>query len=118
MEEDTGIYFDDVVTISDNAYIYSNSYDAVSETNNLTPIYDGSYERDIMGVVYNLDGKIYTIYSNDSNAYDEAEMLINNGATVEAVLVTRSDISEGHEDVNDAEGYYNVDDVKVKTRIR
>ena len=118
VEEDTGIYFDDVVTISDNAYIYSNSYDAVSETNNLTPIYDGSYERDIMGVVYNLDGKIYTIYSNDSNAYDEAEMLINNGATVEAVLVTRSDISEGHEDVNDAEGYYNVDDVKVKTRIR
>ena len=105
------ISFDDKVTINDNSYIYGSSYDAAGEKNSMTPLFDGSYERDVMGVVYNLDGNIYTIYSSDSHAYEKADELISKGAKEEAVLVTRSDLVY----TGQYEGYYDIDDVNVKT---
>ena len=105
------ISFEDRVTINDNSYIYSSSYDAAGEKNGMTPLFDCSYERDIMGVVYNLDGNIYTIYSSDSHAYEKANELISKGAKEEAVLVTRSDLIY----TGQYEGYYDIDDVNVKT---
>ena len=115
-EEDYKVSFDDVVTINDNSYIYTNSYSACSESNSRVPLYNGSYERDILGIVYNLDGNISTIYSSDPEAYSKAEALINAGAREEAVLVNRSDLPCS--DINDSEGYYNIDSVKVKVRGR
>ena len=114
VSDNYSISFDDKVTINDNSYIYTNSYDATDENNCLIPLYDGSYERDIMGVVYSLDGYIYTIYSNDLNAYDKASELIAMGAKEEAVLVTRSDLSNSGE----YEGYYNINDINVLKRVR
>lgn len=105
------ISFEDRVTINDNSYIYSSSYDAAGEKNYMIPLYDGSYERVVMGVVYNLDGNIYTIYSSDSHAYEKANELISKGAKEEAVLVTRSDLIY----TGQYEGYYDIDDVNVKT---
>lgn len=105
------ISFDDKVTINDNSYIYGSSYDAAGEKNGVTPLFDCSYERDVMGVVYNLDGNIYTIYSSDSHAYEKADELISKGAKEKAVLVTRSDLVY----TGQYEGYYDIDDVNVKT---
>ena len=112
IENDYGFTFDDKVTIEDNAYIYYSSYDATYENNNLTPLFDGSYERDIMGIVYNVDGNIYTIYSSDPDAYNKAQELMDKGASQEAVLVTRSDLVY----TGQYEGYYNKDDVKILTK--
>ena len=56
------------VNIKDNSYIYTNSYDATDSTNKCTPYYNGSYDREVMGVTYELDGNLYTIYRDDMNA--------------------------------------------------
>lgn len=108
--------FDDKVTIDDDASIYYSSYDAVNNINELNPLFDGSYKRDIDGIVYNLNGDIYTIYSNDVNAYEKAQELINRGAKEEALLVTRSDLRGNSYYDNQYEGYYDIDNVKVLTR--
>ena len=104
----------DTVTIIDNASIYSNSYDATYSCNADTPYFDGNYEREILGVVYELDGNIYTIYQSDNSALEQIADLENKGAHKTAVLVTRSDLIEA----NNYEGYYDIDSVKVKTRVR
>lgn len=101
------------VTLSDNSYIYTNSYDATSETNSYVPYYDNSYDREVVGVTYELDGQLYTIYKYDNDAINKVNELINKGAKQTAVLVVRSDLIN----TGDYEGYYNVDSVKrVKTR--
>lgn len=110
--------FNDRVTIDDGASIYYSSNNAVNNENEFNPLFDGSYERSIDGIVYNLNGHIYTIYSTDVNAYEKAQDLINQGATEEALLVTRSDLRENHKYDNQYEGYYDIDDVKVLTRVR
>ena len=93
-----------VVTVKDNSYIYTNSYDAASETNYMTPLFDGSYKRDVKGVVYNLNGDIYTVYVDDTYANQNVQTLIRQGAKEEAVLLTRTDL-DGYE------GYYNVNSI-------
>lgn len=101
------------VTLSDNSYIYTNSYDATSETNSYVPYYDNSYDREVVGVTYELDGQLYTIYKYDNDAINKVNELINKGAKQTAVLVVRSDLIN----TGDYEGYYNVDSVKrVKTK--
>ena len=96
------------VNIKDNSYIYTNSYDATDSTNKCTPYYNGSYDREVMGVTYELDGNLYTIYRDDMNASEKVNELISKGAKQTAVLVVRSDL------VNtcDYEGYYNIDSIK------
>ena len=59
------------VTLSDNSYIYTNSYDATSETNSYVPYYDNSYDREVVGVTYELDGQLYTIYKYDNDAINK-----------------------------------------------
>lgn len=101
------------VNIENNSYIYTNSYDATDKTNMYTPYYDGSYDREVMGVTYELDGKLYTIYKDDANATDKINELTHRGAKQTAVLVVRNDLVN----TGDYEGYYNVDSIKrVKTR--
>lgn len=101
------------VTLSDNSYIYTNSYDATSETNSYVPYYDNSYDREVVGVTYELDGQLYTIYKYDNDAINKVNELINKGAKQTAVLVVRSDLIN----TGDYEGYYNIDSVKrVKTK--
>lgn len=101
------------VNIKDNSYIYTNSYDATDSTNKCTPYYNGSYDREVMGVTYELDGNLYTIYRDDMNANEKVNELISKGAKQTAVLVVRSDLVN----TGDYEGYYNVDSIKrVKTR--
>lgn len=101
------------VNIKDNSYIYTNSYDATDSTNKCTPCYNGSYDREVMGVTYELDGNLYTIYRDDMNASEKVNELISKGAKQTAVLVVRSDLVN----TGDYEGYYNIDSIKrVKTR--
>ena len=101
------------VNIKDNSYIYTNSYDATDSTNKCTPYYNGSYDREVMGVTYELDGNLYTIYRDDMNASEKVNELISKGAKQTAVLVVRSVLVN----TGDYEGYYNVDSIKrVKTR--
>lgn len=110
VEESSTLSFDDFVTINDNSFIYRNCYDATNNTNALNPYYDGEYERDVQGIVYQLDGKIYIIYETDINAVEKQKSLEEAGATMTAVLVTRSDMTN----TGEYEGYYNIDSVKVK----
>ena len=101
------------VNIKDNSYIYTNSYDATDSTNKCTPYYNGSYDREVIGVTYELDGNLYTIYRDDMNASEKVNELISKGAKQTAVLVVRSDLVN----TGDYEGYYNIDSIKrVKTR--
>ena len=101
------------VNIKDNSYIYTNSYDATDSTNKCTPYYNGSYDIEVMGVTYELDGNLYTIYRDDMNASEKVNELISKGAKQTAVLVVRSDLVN----TGDYEGYYNIDSIKrVKTR--
>lgn len=101
------------VTLCDNSYIYTNSYDATSETNSYIPYYDNSYDREVVGVTYELDGQLYTIYKYDNDAINRVDELINKGAKQTAVLVVRSDLVN----TGNYEGYYNIDSVRrVKTR--
>lgn len=101
------------VTLCDNSYIYTNSYDATSETNSYIPYYDNSYDREVVGVTYELDGQLYTIYKYDNDAINRVNELINKGAKQTAVLVVRSDLVN----TGNYEGYYNIDSVRrVKTR--
>lgn len=113
VEEEKDYSLGDTINIENNAYIYTNSYDATDKTNNYTPYYDGSYDREVVGVTYELGGNLYTIYKTDPTALDKINELENKGAKQTAVLVVRSDLTY----TNDYEGYYNVDSVKkVKTR--
>lgn len=118
ISENTNITSD--YTIGDNIYfennssIYTNSYDATSGTNSYKPLYDSSYEREIVGVTYELDGNLYTIYKYDIKANEKIDELAKKGAKQTAVLVVRSDLIY----TNDYEGYYNVDSVKKLTRNR
>lgn len=96
------------VNIKDNSYIYTNSYDATDSTNKCTPYYNGSYDREVMGVTYELDGNLYTIYRDDMNASEKVNELISKGAKQTAVLVVRSDLVN----TGDYEGYYNIDSIK------
>ena len=113
VEEEKDCSLGDTINIENNAYIYTNSYDATDKTNNYTPYYDSSYDREVVGVTYELDGNLYTIYKTDPTALDKINELENKGAKQTAVLVVRSDLTY----TNDYEGYYNVDSVKkVKTR--
>lgn len=103
----------EIVNIKDNSYIYTNSYDATDSTNKCTPYYNGSYDREVMGVTYELDGNLYTIYRDDMNASEKVNELISKGAKQTAVLVVRSDLVN----TGDYEGYYNIDSIKrVRTR--
>ena len=110
--EDKDISLNDTVTIDDNAPIYTNSYDASYNTNGYNALYDGSYDRIIEAVSYELDGKVYTIYRNEDNSYEKVDELIKKGATLTSVLVTRIDLAN---DVTH-EGYYNASNVRVRTR--
>ena len=103
----------EIVNIKDNSYIYTNSYDATDSTNKCTPYYNGSSDREVMGVTYELDGNLYTIYRDDMNASEKVNELISKGAKQTAVLVVRSDLVN----TGDYEGYYNIDSIKrVRTR--
>lgn len=111
-EQNNSIYLDDTVTINDNAYIYKNMYDMTYNTNAYNPYYNGTYERDIQGVVYSLNNKLYIIYETDADAASKIEELEKNNAILTGVLVTRTD--KVH--TGDYEGYYTIDSVKIKTR--
>lgn len=110
--DDFKLTFDNTVTININSYIYTNSYDATYNKNSLNPYYSGYYERDVQGLVYSLDGKIYVIYETDVDALEKQRKLENCGAIMTAVLVTREDKVHTCE----YEGYYNISSVKVKSR--
>lgn len=96
------------VNIKDNSYIYTNSYDATDGTNKCTPYYNGTYNREVMGVTYELDGNLYTVYRDDMNASEKVNELISKGAKQTAVLVVRSDLVNA----DDYEGYYNINSIK------
>ena len=65
-------------------------------------------------VSYELDGKVYTVFKTEDNAKEKVDMLIQSGAKLSSVLVTRTDLVNGvtHE------GYYDSDNVKVRVRYK
>lgn len=104
----------DIITFDEDSKIYTNSYDATYCTNSYNAYFDNSYEREIQGVVYELNGYVYTIYSFDIDAESKIQELENNGAKLTAVLVNRNDITSN----NSYEGYYNIESVNIKTRTK
>ena len=66
-----------------------------------------------MGVTYELDGNLYTIYRDEVNANEKVNELINKGAKQTAVLVVRSDLVN----TGEYEGYYNVNSLeRIKSK--
>ena len=101
------------VNVEDNSYIYTNSYDATDKANEYTPYFDNSYAREVVGVTYELEGNLYTIYKNDVNASDKINELISRGAKQTAALVVCKELVN----TGDYEGYYNVNSLtRVKTK--
>lgn len=113
IEENKDYSLGDNIAIQNNAYIYTNSYDATDSVNNYIPYYNNSYDREIMGVTYELDGNLYTIYKNEASANDKVNELISKGAKQTAVLVVRSDLVN----TGEYEGYYNVNSL-VRTKSK
>lgn len=109
---DDTISLNDTVTIDNGSPIYTNSYDASYNTNGYNALYDGSYDRIIEAVSYELNGVVYTVYRNEDNSYEKVDELIKKGATLTSVLVTRVDLAN---DITH-EGYYNVSNVRVRSR--
>lgn len=103
-----------IINIDDSANVYNNSYDATSEVNSFSPLISGEEERIVVGVVYELNGNVYTVYSYDDDANEKIDWLCNNGAVQTAVLVTSSIDETSY----DYEGYYNAKDVNLLTRTR
>lgn len=119
--------FSSTYTVSENASIYDNAYDAYNKSNKQNPYYSSSKERDIMGLVINYNNKIISFVEllDDSNTYEvsglgeklyltkqEAEQkineLLNKGGKVSEYLFGEHN--------NEYEGFYNKSDVKVKVR--
>ena len=49
------ISLNDEITIDDDAYIYTNAYDACCENDGLDPYYDSNYVRNVRGVAFEDD---------------------------------------------------------------
>lgn len=113
--------FDDTITINSDAGIYYRYSDAINNTNELTPLFDGSYERSIDAIVFDLDGETEIVYRTEANAYEKVQELLDKGATEEAILATRSDLRgngqyEGWRDIDDTNKVDDTNKALLKTR--
>ena len=93
------ISLNDEITIDDDAYIYTNAYDACCENDGLDPYYDSNYVRNVRGVAFEDDNSVVFAYTQE-----EYDYLNSKGAIIKAV---------GCDD-----GFYNIDDVKVLSYSR
>ncbi len=96
------------IGLSDNASIYTNSYDMMSGENKLTPANDSSMSRSIAGIVYDLDGKPVTVFANSVSAEEAIQNCKDNNLKVVGVL-TNNPITGAYE------GFYSVDDINVQS---
>jgi len=101
-ENSDDIRIGDKVEVKEGALIYTNMYDATLRRNGLAPYFGYEPAREIGGFAINFEGELYFIYSNDENAQEKVDKLINNGGKITAVLGANS---------NGYEGFYNRDDV-------
>ena len=96
---DNDITFGDIVNVNENAFIYTNCYDAAAATNGLAPYFDTSMSREVTGIAYNLNGQIEYIYASDDNCMEKEQELMKQGAVKVSYLT------------GNYEGYYNANDV-------
>jgi hypothetical protein len=95
-------------TVKDNAPIYTNMYDAATETNTLNPYFEADSEREIAGIAYDYNGSMIFLDINDSDFMVKKASLEKSGAKQVAVLAK----NEG-DNYSEVEGFYNVDDINL-----
>jgi hypothetical protein len=93
-------------TVKDNAPVYTNMYDAATNSNSLNPYFEADSQREISGIAYEYNGEMVFLNKNDSNYEEKKAYLENDGAKEVAVLAT-------NEHDNDYEGFYNIEDVNL-----
>ena len=109
--DESDIYkeFDDFVfnskfTMNDNAIIYDDIYDANNSENKLSPYFEGSMERTVMGVAFEDNGQLIYCDKHDDNVKQKMHDLIKKGAKPVVVMTSV--------DGNGYEGAYIISDVK------
>lgn len=93
------------VTVKDGANIYQTAKSATDEENGLKPYYDNEQQRNILGVTFNVDGQITTVYENDPDYNNKVNQMTEKGYQITSYLTA----IDGQN--NNFEGYYNVDDI-------
>jgi hypothetical protein len=93
-------------TVKDNAPIYTNMYDAATNSNSLNPYFEADSQREISGIAYEYNGEMVFLNKNDSNFEEKKAYLESDGAREVAVLAT-------NEHDSDYEGFYNIEDINL-----
>lgn len=88
----------DFVNINEGSMIYTDSFNASSNTNGLARYFKDSKPRTVSSVVYTLNGNLYTV----SNTADEASIQAA-GGVISAVLISNENGNEGYININDVE---------------
>ena len=84
------IQIGDVVSIDDDADIYTNCFDAMNSINGLNPYYSYDYDRTVIGICLNYKDNV--LYSSDN---DEVDNYIDDGATIVSYSTMVNDVNEG-----------------------
>lgn len=92
------------ISIQDDAEIYNNMYDATLKRNGLSRYFKEDINKNVGGLVVNLNGELKTYYFTNPGAEQELNDAILAGGTITSVLCANE---------NGYEGFYNIDDVKV-----
>jgi hypothetical protein len=93
-------------TVKDNAPVYTNMYDAATNSNSLNPYFEADSQREISGIAYEYNGEMVFLNKNDSNFEEKKAYLESDGAREVAVLAT-------NEHDSDYEGFYNIEDINL-----
>lgn len=101
-----------IFTTDENAPIYTNMYDAAQETNGKNAYFEANSNREITAIVYEYNGSKILLDMNDPEYEAKKTALETNGAVAVAV---RSQ-NEQSQDLNNYEGYYNIDDISMGGR--
>lgn len=86
-------------TVNEAAYIYTNMYDACTNTNQIEPYYDGNHQRKVKAIILNLNDHLF--YVTNKEQYDN---YLNAGAEPVAVLGIIDDYTEG---------FYRIEDTNI-----
>ena len=102
--------FDSQFTLAgDDVNIYTNTQDAIYETNGKDPYFSADTLRDVTGLVYEYNGEYISLNENDPDVEAKKAALESNGAKPVAAI---SKIA-GNDGI---EGRYNVNDIQVEGR--
>lgn len=88
--------FENIFTVSENAFIYTNMYDAYTNVNQIEPYYSSNTPRKVKAIILSLQDKLYYITNQD-----EYNNYLNSGAKPVAVLSMIDDFTEGFYQIGD-----------------